>query len=83
MAGVVSTVFLNTKSTSEADRCTERSLSPISIGEKYVQLLYTTNGIMKIMFSGAQVPKPAASFTSRCPSAPYYSSSYSSTSHIT
>ena len=57
MAGGVVQVFLSTKSTSEADRCRKQRLRPISIGEKYVQLLYMTIGIMKIMFSAALVPK--------------------------
>ncbi len=57
MPGVVVYQFLGTKSTSEADRFRKRSLMSICFGEKYVQTLYTTVGITKIMFSKRQVPK--------------------------
>ena len=36
----------------------------------------------KSTFLNGRSPKAAASFTARCPSAPYYSSSYRSTSHV-
>ena len=57
MAGVVVHQFLLTKSTSEAENFTEQSLKPICIGEKYGYWMYTTTGIIKINFSGPQVPK--------------------------
>ena len=57
MAGVVVYQFLLTKSTSEAENFTERSLKPICIGEKYGYWMYTTTGVIKIMFSEPQVLK--------------------------
>ena len=57
MAGVVGHLILSTKSTSEAENFTERSLKPICIGEKYGYWMYKTAGIMKINFSKPQVPK--------------------------
>ena len=58
---VVVTVVLGTKFVSEADRCRKSILRRISFGEKYVQLLYTTDSIRKIMFSKRQVPKRSRS----------------------
>ena len=55
MAGVVVHQFLLTKSTSEAENFTERSLKPICIGEKYGYWMYTSIGMMKITFSEPQV----------------------------
>ena len=57
MAGVVVYQFLGTKSTSEAENFTERSLKLICTGEKYGYWMYKTVGIMKIHFSKPQVPK--------------------------
>ena len=57
MVGSVGWQFLSTKSTSEAENFTERSLKPISTAEKYGYWMYTTAGITKINFSEPQVPK--------------------------
>ena len=53
--------YLITKLVSEADRWRKLILMPICTGEKYVQTLYTTAGIMKINFSEAQATKTSRS----------------------
>ena len=60
-------VLLGPESISEADRCRKSILRRISFGEKYVQLLYTTDSIRKIMFSKRQVLKTRRSMEQPTP----------------